>query len=146
MKNNKAERLDTIATVRENQKKQATGELLKIVRQKFQEVTLLQKLHNEQNDAIASSFVAQRVRAHSAQANSAFIKRLNKDIQLQDTTIKKIEQVEVTKRDELKERVKAKNIVEKLQGKVKEEMRKEADSKEQKLLDTISQRLAVGRP
>ncbi len=146
MKNDKAQKLDTIVTVRENQKKQTTRELLKIVHQKFQEVTLLQKLHNEQNDAIASSFAAQHVRAYNAQTTSAFIKRLDKDIQQQDKTIRKIEQVEDSKREELMERVKAKTVVEKLQEKVKEEIRKEADSKEQKLLDTISQRLAVGRP
>jgi flagellar export protein FliJ len=145
MKNNKAERLGTIVTVRENQKKQTTRELLKIVHQKAQEETHLQKLTNEKKSAVASSFETSRVRAHNAQTNSAFIKRLEGDIQLQHKTIKKIERIENSKREELVERVKAKNIIEKLQEKVKEEIRKEADNKEQKLLDTISQRMAVGR-
>jgi len=145
MKNNKAERLDTIVTVRENQKKQTTRELLKVVHQKFKEITHLQNLHNERNDAIATGFNIQRVRAHNAQTSSAFIKRLDKDIQHQNKTIKKIEQAESSKREELVERVKAKNIVEKLQEKVKEEQRKEAAGKEQKLLDTLGQRIAADR-
>jgi flagellar export protein FliJ len=145
MKNSKSERLDTIIYVRENQKKQTTRELLKIVHQKFQEVNTLNKLHQEQNDAMASSFSSPRIRAHHAQTSSAFIKKLDKDIHQQNTTITKIENKETLKRNELVERVKAQNIVEKLKEKVKEEIQKEVDKKEQNLMDTVGQRLAVNR-
>lgn len=144
MKNNKAQRLKTIVTVRENQKKQTTRELLNIVHQKAREVTQLEKLHSEKHNAIALSFAVSKVRAHSAQTSNAFIKRLNHEIQQQHTTIKKIERVEHAKREELVERVRAENIVQKLHDKVQDEMRKEADNREQKLLDTLSQRLATG--
>ncbi len=136
----KSVRFNTIINVREHQKKQTTKELSQISRQKKEETEKLNGLHDEHSAAMTTSFSVPRSKANEVQANSAFIKRLQSDIHHQTKKVEKIEVQEADKRVELLERVKAKTVIEKLQQKINEEIRVEADKKEQTLLDTLGQR------
>ncbi len=136
----KSVRFNTIINVREHQKKQTTKELSQISRQKKEETEKLSDMHDEHHTAMTSSFSSTRSKATDIQTNSAFIKRLATDIKHQTTKVEKIAGQEENKRVELLERVKAKTVIEKLQAKVNEEIRVEADKKEQSLLDTLGQR------
>ncbi len=140
MTSSKAVRFNTIINVREHQKKQTTKELSQISRQKKEESEKLSGMHSEHTEAMSSSFSARRSTANDVQTNSAFIKRLATEIKHQTKKVEKIEGQEADKRVELLERVKAKSVIEKLQSKLKEEVRVEADKKEQNLLDTLGQR------
>ncbi|KAB2925946.1 MAG: flagellar export protein FliJ [Bacteroidetes bacterium] len=144
MTSGKAERFDTIVTVREHQKRQTTRELSQIVRQKQAETERLTDLHVEHQEAVASSYTGPRYRASAVQAQHAFIKRLASDIRQQTTKVEDIEGKEQDKRGELIERVKAKNVVETLRDRAKAEVRAEQDKKEQQLLDTLGQRTTEG--
>lgn len=136
----KTVRFNTIINVREHQKKQTTKELSQISRQKKEETEKLNDMHDEHHDAMTSSFSSTRSKATDIQTNSAFIKRLATEITHQTTKVEKIKGQEENKRVELVERVKAKTVIEKLQERVKEEIRIDADKKEQNLLDTLGQR------
>ena len=136
----KSVRFNTIINVREHQKKQTTKELSQITRQKKEETEKLSGMHDEHSVAMTTSFSSPRSKANDVQANSAFIKRLAADITHQTKKVEKIEVQEADKRVELLERVKAKTVIEKLQQKINEEIRVEADKKEQTLLDTLGQR------
>lgn len=140
MTTGKSARFDAIHTVRDHQKKQTTRELSQIVREKKNEMEKLSVMHDEHSDAMTSSFTASRSKATEIQAKSAFIKRLATEIKHQSKKIEKIEGLEEDKRVELLERVKAKNVIEKLQEKVKTEIQKEAEAKERQLLDMVGQR------
>lgn len=136
----KSVRFTTIINVREHQKKQTTKELSQITRQKKEESEKLSDMHDEHSVAMTSSFSSPRSKANDVQANSAFIKRLASDIKHQTQKVEKIVVQEEDKRVELLERVKAKTVIEKLQQKINDEIRVEADKKEQNLLDTLGQR------
>jgi len=143
MQTGKTTRLGTIINVREIQKKQTTRELMHISEEKKSQQEVLDKMNGEHQSAMDSTFKDSRTRASAVQTSSAFLKRLGTQIKQQTTNVKTIESQEDVKRDELLERSKAKTIVEKLQDKFNEENRKEADRKEQKLIDTIGQRTMV---
>lgn len=142
MNSGRSARLDTIINVRDHQQRQATKELSQIQRQKKQESDRLEVMNGTQHQAMKDSFTRQRVTASDVQNNSAFLQRLATEIRQQTGTIEKIEGMETEKRGELLERVKAKNVIEKLQERVKAELQKEADSKEQQMLDTLGQRIS----
>ena len=145
MQTGKTTRLGTIINVREIQKKQTTRELMHITEEKKNQQEVLDKMNDEHQNAMDSTFKDTRVRASAVQTSSAFIKRLGTQIKQQTTNVKTIENQEDKKRDELIERSKAKTIVEKLQDKFNEENRKEVDKKEQKLIDTLGQRTSVNQ-
>lgn len=140
MNTGRSARLDTIINVRDHQQRQTTKELSQIQRQKKQETDRLQDMHGTHHQAMKDSFSRQRVTASDVQNNSAFLQRLAGEIRQQTGTIEKIEGMETEKRGELLERVKAKNVIEKLQEKVKTEIQKEIDAKEQQMLDMLGQR------
>ncbi len=146
MEAGKAARFDTIVPVRENQKKQTTRELHQITREKVVEIERLNDLHTEQQNAFDNSYKNQRTKASNMQIFSSFVKKLSSEITQQTSTVRKIETNEVNKREELSERVKAKTIVEKLQGKFREEFRKDVEHKEQLLTDSLNQRLQTKQP
>ncbi len=140
MTSSKTTRLNTIITVRDHQQRQTTRELSQIQRQKQNEKDRLADMHGRHTTAMDASFSTPRATVRDIQANSAFIDRLATDIRHQSTAVQKIEGMEVVKREELIERVKAKNVIEKLQERVQAELQKEAAAKEQTLLDTLGQR------
>lgn len=145
MTKNKTTRLNTVINVRENQKKQTTRELLHIRTEKNVQIEVLHKLHEEREEAFHSSFKKPYSKANEVQTHTAFLDRLSKDIKKQLKSVKKIEQQEDTKREELIDRVKAQDIVEKLKEKFLDKHRKENDRKEQKVSDTLGQRIAMGQ-
>jgi flagellar export protein FliJ len=146
METGKAARFDTIVTVRENQKNQTSRELHQIARERVTETERLNDLHTEQQNAFNNSFKHHRTKASNMQVFSSFVKKLSSEITKQTTTVRKIETNEEIKREELSERVKAQTIVEKLQGKFREEFRKEVAHKEQLLTDSLNQRLEIKHP
>ncbi len=143
MEKNKVERLGIIINVREDQKKKTTRELMQVNQEKVAETKKLDALEEEQQGAIQQAMRHRRVKANNTQIASSFIKKLSKEIQNQKNHIEQLEAKENTKREELIERVKAKNVVEKLQDRFIEENRKLNDSNEQKLTDSLNQRSKI---
>jgi flagellar export protein FliJ len=139
----KVNRLNVIVSVRDDQKKKTTRELTQIIREKNIEIEHLDFLTHERNTMFQKHLQGIRLKADRTQTDSAFIKQLSTDIQQQKETIRKITVKEDLKRDELIARVKAKNVVDKLQEKFVEEERKESDRKEQHLTDSLNQRLRI---
>lgn len=143
MEKSKGERLKVIVEVRDDQKKKTTRELTQIIREKGAEIEQLNSLIHERNTMFQKHVQGSRLKADSTQTDSAFINRLSAEIRQQKEIIRNIAVKEELKRDELIARVKAKNVVDRLQDKFMEEERKDRDRKEQHLTDSLNQRLRI---
>jgi flagellar export protein FliJ len=137
-------RLHTVIKVKTHQQKNAQRELVQIQETKQKETGVLSDLRDTHEWALSDSVRAAKIRATDAQTSRAFIQRLGRQIERQAQEVEKISHQEDTKRGELLEKSQSKRMVERLEEKRKVEAAKEADRRDQKLIDVLAQRLRLG--
>jgi flagellar export protein FliJ len=133
-------RFGTLLKVRKYQEKKAQQELSQLRHEKAIEEDTLNQLDKRRDTAIAGADGVEKSSAQDIQAQHAFIRKLSKDIQEREKNLKVMVEKEHSKTDEVVERKKAKEMVENLEERFQTDLSKEADRKEQKVLDILAQR------
>jgi flagellar FliJ protein len=132
--------LKIVQKVREIQEKQAQRELKETETRREKEHDLLKKMEEDRRYAISHSGKTKHMRAGDMQTDRAFLQRLSNLIQHQKQRFETIQAEAELKRLELIERSKNKKMIEKLEEKREGDRRREADKKEQDVIDVVSQR------
>lgn len=133
--------LDTVIKVKDFQLKKTQKELAQIKVKREQEEVALDNLEHTKSEALSDAARQMKARASDMQASRAFIHSLSQKIKSQVVEVEKINKAEDTKRGEVIERSQSKQMVEKLDQKRKEEVAKEEDRKQQRVMDVLAQRL-----
>ncbi len=136
--------LQTVLKVKEFQEKNAQRELAAIKMHRETEEGKLGELEQSHSSAINEAGSVTRARAGDMQTARAFIGSLARQVQQQGERIEEVKQQEDTKRGELVERSKSRQIVEKLDARRREEMDKEDARKSQRIMDVLAQRMRMG--
>lgn len=101
---------------------------------------MLERLQEAREEAVKESYGASRAKATDLQTHRAFIFSLTRQIHRQATKVNEMKEQENAKREELTKRAQARQMVEKLEEKSKEEALREIDRKEQSIMDELAQR------
>ncbi len=133
----------TVLKVREIQERQALRELRDLQATNAQEQETLEAFRETQQSAVTDAVRSMKMKATDAQTSRAFIMKLSKQIREQEKKVKEVQSQEDQKRDELIERSRSREVVEKLDEKLRTEQSKELDRKEQRLIDVLAQRIRV---
>jgi flagellar export protein FliJ len=139
----KRSRLHPVIKVKKFKEKKAHGELIQIRAVQEQENSTLRALHSEQSQAIGVAVRTTKARATDVQTSRAFIEKLSHDIRQQEKKVETIQLQENEKREELSRKSQSRKMVEKLEEKRREALAKEAERKEQRLIDVLAHRLGL---
>ena len=139
----KRSRLHPVIKVKKFKEKKAHGELIQIRAVQEQENSALRALHSEQSEAIEVAVRTTKARATDVQTSRAFIQKLSRDIRQQEKKVETIQLQENEKREELSRKSQSRKMVEKLEEKRREALAKEAERKEQRLIDVLAHRLGL---
>lgn len=139
-----SKRMRTLIKVKTHQEKKAQIELMEIRRQKQDEEKALRTLEETRESAMQDAASKQRVSAADAQANSAYLQSISRQITQQEKKVDDIGHKEGHKREELVAKTQSKKMVEKLDQKRRAEVSKALDLKEQKMMDVFAQRKRKG--
>lgn len=135
-----ASRFKTVVRVKKQQEKIAQQQLVQIEHAHLKEREELLRLHETREEAVDGSLHQVRTRATDLQMQRAFIVKLNGQIHQQSSKVKDILVKANAKREELTERARARQIVEKLEEKKSVEAAKTLDRKEQENTDEVANR------
>lgn len=135
-----ASRFKTVVRVKKQQEKIAQQQLVQIEHAHLKEREELLRLHETREDAVDGSLHKGRTRATDLQMQRAFIVKLNGQIHQQSSKVNDILVKANAKREELTERARARQIVEKLEEKKSVEAAKTLDRKEQENTDEVANR------
>jgi flagellar export protein FliJ len=134
--------LRTVLKVKKYQEKKAHEELVHLLQSKDQEEAALSDLNDKRESAMTEAVRVSRSRALEWQTSRAFLRSLSAEIRQKEKKVDEIQLQEDDKRSELVERTQAKQMVENLDQRRQAEIVKEADRKEQRLIDVLAQRVA----
>ena len=133
--------IQMLLKVKTHLEKKAQQELAQIQQKKERENEVLGSLKETKETAMTEAVQHRKTRATEMQTSSAFINSLSHQIQQQAKKIDEIVTQEDGKRVELQEKSKSKKMMEKLGEKRQAEETKQADMKEQGMMDMLAQRL-----
>ncbi len=136
-------RFGTLLRVKSIQERKTQQELVEIQNQKDEERQTLSQLQERREGEIAEAVRKSRMRATDLQSSRAFLTRLSKEIGEQENKIEEIQVKEDEKREELVERSRSKHMVEDLEEKYQTQVLREAERKEQRLIDVLAQRVKL---
>ena len=137
-------KFSSLLKVRQHQEKQTQQELMTIRLKKEHEERQLNLLHQTREEAFAGELQTEKITANEIQNSRAFIKTLNTLIKKKIVDINEISSIESTKIEELVDRTIKKKMVENLDSKQRDILRREQERKEAKIIDMLSQRLKTG--
>lgn len=131
----------TVLKVKRIQEKKSQAELhqLNVVHDK--EKATLADIKQTKQTALSDAVRSMKIKATEAQTNRAFIRKLSNEIEDQSKKVDELESMKESKREELLERAKGTNMIEKLDEKLQNEVAKENERKEQRLIDVLAQRI-----
>lgn len=135
-----ASRFKTVVRVKKQQEKIAQQQLVQIEHAHLKEREALLRLHETREDAVDGSLRKGRTRATDLQMQRAFIVKLNGQIHQQSSKVNDILVKANAKREELTERARVRQIVEKLEERKSVEAAKTLDRKEQENIDEVANR------
>ncbi|HTY09847.1 MAG TPA: flagellar export protein FliJ [Bacteroidota bacterium] len=133
--------LATVLKVKKYQEKKAHEELVHLLRSKDVEQAALSDLNDRRENAMSEAVRVSRSRALELQTSRAFLKTLSTEIRQKEKKVNEIQLQENDKRSELVERTQSKQMVENLDQRRQAEFIREADRKEQRLIDVLAQRV-----
>ncbi|HXF99400.1 MAG TPA: flagellar export protein FliJ [Bacteroidota bacterium] len=133
-------RFGTLLRLKKHQEKLTQQQLLQIQRTHLQEKEMLDKLREAREEAMLESYSKGRTKATDLQTHRAFIFNLSRQITTQTSKVHEISKREQATRAELTKKAQARQIVEKLDEKMREEALREAERKNQSMLDDVAQR------
>jgi len=136
-------RFGTLLRVKSIQERKSQQELVEIQNRKDEERQTLSQLQERREGEIAEAVRKSRMRATDLQSSRAFLTRLSKEIGEQENKIEEIQVKEDEKREELVERSRSKHMVEDLEEKYQTQVLREAERKEQRLIDVLAQRVKL---
>ncbi|MCU0412674.1 MAG: flagellar export protein FliJ [Bacteroidetes bacterium] len=136
-------RFGTLLRVKSIQERKSQQELVEIQNKKDEERQTLSQLQERREGEIAEAVRKSRMRATDLQSSRAFLTRLSKEIGEQENKIEEIQVKEDEKREELVERSRSKHMVEDLEEKYQTQVLREAERKEQRLIDVLAQRVKL---
>jgi flagellar export protein FliJ len=136
----------TVLKVKKIQERKSQTELHQIEVVHAREEATLADIKQTQQSALSDAVRSMKVKATDAQTSRAFIKKLSNEIEEQSQKVEKLVSMEQSKREELLERSKSKNMIEKLDQKLQTEEAKDNERKEQRLIDVLAQRMRSGKP
>ncbi len=136
--------LQTVLKVKEFQEKSTQRELAAIKVHREAEEGKLGELERSHDSAMTDAGSVVRTRAGDMQTSQAFIHSLARQVEQQGERVEDVKHTENDKRDELVERAKSRQIVEKLHARRCEEAGKEEERKSQRVMDVLAQRLRMG--
>jgi len=136
-------RFGTLLRVKSIQERKTQQELVEIQNKKDEERQTLSQLQERREGEIAEAVRKSRMRATDLQSSRAFLTRLSKEIGEQENKIEEIQVKEDEKREELVERSRSKHMVEDLEEKYQTQVLREAERKEQRLIDVLAQRVKL---
>jgi len=137
-------RLLTVIKVKSFQVKTAQRELAAIKVNREAEQGTLSHLTDTQSSAMSDAFREMKTRAADLQTSRAFIDSLSRKIKNQEEKVVQIEVRENNKREELVEKSKSEQMLEKLDQKRKDEASKDVERKAQRMVDVLAQRMRMG--
>ncbi len=135
-------RFSTVLRVKKHQEKLTQQQLVQIQQSHLQEQEMLERLQQAREEAVKESYGTGRAKATDLQTHRAFIFSLTRQIHRQATKVNEMKERENMKREELTQRAQARQVVEKLEEKSKEETLRELGRKEQSFMDELAQRTA----
>ncbi|HUI10301.1 MAG TPA: flagellar export protein FliJ [Bacteroidota bacterium] len=135
-------RLQTVIRVKDIQLKNAQKELAQIKVKKEEEQGALDKLEDQKTSAMSDAARKMTARARDMQTSRAFLQSLSRQINQQEQTVQNISDQEETKRGELVEKTKSKQMLENIEEKRRDEESKESDRKAQRVIDVLAQRIS----
>ena len=131
----------TVLKVKKIQERKAQTELYQLEVDHAQEEATLTEIKETQKAALSDAVRSMKMKATEAQTSRAFIKQLSRKIEDQKQKVDEIKTQKTEKREELIERSKSTNMIEKLDKKLLAEENKETERKEQRLIDVLAQRI-----
>jgi flagellar export protein FliJ len=134
--------LATVLKVKKYQEKKAHEELVHLLHSKDREQAALSELNDTRENAMTEAVRISKSRALELQTSRAFLRTLSTEIRQKERRVDEIQGQANDKRSELVERTQAKQMVENLDQRRHAEIVKEADRKEQRLIDVLAQRVA----
>lgn len=136
-------RFGTVLRLKKHQEKLTQQQLLQLQRVHLEEKEILEKLHEAKEEAVKDSYGEGRAKATDLQTHRAFLFSLSRQINTQKTRVEEISLREDEKREELTKKAQARQMVEKLDKKSREEALRELERKEQLVMDDLAQRTAT---
>jgi len=136
-------RFGTLLKVRTIQEKKTQDELTQIRTKKEEERQTLTRLEETRDSEIEGNDTKSKMSAKDLQTSRAFLRRIATEIASQQDKVGEIEAREDAKRDELVERSQSRKMVENLDEKSRAQAVREADRKEQRLIDVLAQRVKL---
>jgi flagellar export protein FliJ len=133
-------RMQTIIKVKTHLEKKAQQELKAIHEEREKENRVLSTMKDTHRTTAQETGKVSKMRASAMAVRRAFLHKLSRDIEEQETKIDEIVVLEGSKREELISRSQSKQMVEQLNDKHRTEERKEADQREQAAIDVLTLR------
>lgn len=134
-------RMKTILKVKDHIQQKAQGELVKIQTAHEHEGKRLVQLEDRKETALGKASDTEKSKAKDLQAGRAFLHHLSGQINDQQKKVETIQTAEDSKRKELLEVTKSKKMIERLNEKQEIRAAKEAEKKNQRLIDMLAQRI-----
>ncbi|MCX6135330.1 MAG: flagellar export protein FliJ [Ignavibacteriales bacterium] len=131
----------TVLKVKKIQERKAQSELYQLELVHAREEATLTEIKETQKTALTDAVRNMKIKATEAQTSRAFIKQLSREIDEQKQKVAQVRAEKFEKREELVERSKSSNMIEKLDKKMQAEETKETERKEQRLIDVLAQRI-----
>lgn len=131
----------TVLKVKKIQERKAQKELHQLDAVHAREEATLAEIKETQKTALSDAVRSMKIKATEAQTSRAFIKHLSSKIDDQKKKVAEITAHKAEKREEVIERSKSTNMIEKLDQKMQAEEAKENERKEQRLIDVLAQRI-----
>ena len=138
-------RLQTVIRVKDIQVKGAQKELAQIKVKKDQEQVALDALQGQKSSAMSDAARTMKSRARDLQTSQAFLQSLSRQIKDQQTAVQTVTDQEDSKRGELVEKKKSREMISKIEDKRQAEQAKEDDRKAQRVIDVLAQRVKTGK-
>ena len=131
----------TVLKVKKIQERKTQAELHQLEVDHAREEATLVEIKDTQKAALSDAVRRMKMKATEAQTSRAFIKQLSSEIDEQKDKVADIQSLKTEKREELVDRTKSTNMIEKLDKKIQAEEAKEIERKEQRLIDVLAQRI-----
>jgi len=138
-------RLQTVIRVKDIQVKGAQRELAQIKVKKDQEQGALDVLQEQKSSAMSDAARTMKSRARDLQTSQAFLQSLTRQIKDQQDTVQTVTDQEDSKRGELVEKTKSRQMISKIEEKRQAEQAKEDDRKAQRVIDVLAQRVRTDK-
>ncbi|MGO9480993.1 MAG: flagellar export protein FliJ [Candidatus Kryptoniota bacterium] len=143
-------RLQSVIKVKEIQEKKVQRELAQLKKKILHEQAQLENLEGERDRAASTSPLTGnrengngKVRAADIVVHENYLRKISDEIHFENVKLDSLAQFETKKIDEVLDVKKDKETIERLKEKRLEEFRRDADRKEQILIDAVAQRLSA---